>query len=232
MSRRLTRINTDKKGSIMAVSDNVDGVRCYLDPQGLMVPYRYVSKGDRDRDKTVNMVFTRAFRIHRNTKKEKAEIAKIIDSYLERVAEKYNEEWKGNATIYDFSHTLKIEINVNERVDFDEKLQVARQKIGECFSMWSKGSKTGAHKLKTIVDDAFKTDKKGNVNARKLLGLRRHKFDDEPWREAMDLIADSIIIVGSRVYYRFWYKPDQDQSRGWEPLEVNFSAIGVNTSLI
>ena len=141
----------------MAISKELDGVKHYKDSQWLYIPYNYVSQNNRKRDNAVKKIFTRVHRINNLIRKEKEEITKIVNDYLEGVAQEYNEKWKGNTTLYDFSNVQKIEISISERVDFNEKLQIAKAKIDKCINSWSKG---GSQKVKLLIDRAFKVDKK------------------------------------------------------------------------
>lgn len=191
----------------------------WLDPQKNEIPYSYVRDEDRKRDKVANQVMTRVKRINKLIAKEKAEIQKLIGNYLQELAESYGENWKGNATIKDFSDTIRIDVKVSDRITFDEKLQIAKQKVDECIKTWASGS---SQKIKLLVDRAFKTDKQGKLNNKMLLGLRQLKINDDLWKEAMEILSDSISIVDSTEYYRFYRKDEKGKERA---IEVNFSAM-------
>lgn len=208
----------------MAISKKKkDGTgRVWVDKKGNEIPYYYVSKEDRKRDKLTRDVFRQVDKLHQEVLERKEEIVHLINEYLEDVAEQYGEDWKGNATIRDFSDIRKIEVSINERTEFDEKLQVAKAKIDSCINDWARGS---SQKIKLLVDKAFRVDKKGRVDKRMLLGLRSLNIDDETWQEAMDIISDSVTIVDTKAYYRFFEREDnRDQ---YSPVELNFSSVKV-----
>ncbi len=204
----------------MAISITKGKQRFWLDPKGNEIPYSYVKKADRRRDKAVKQAHGEAEKIAKAVREGKKRIQEIIGNYLDDIAADYGEDWKGNTTLKDFSDILKIEISVSERIEFDEKLHIAKEKIDKCINSWSKGS---SQKIKMLIDRAFKVDKKGKLNNRMLLGLRQLDIDDELWKEAMDIIADSIQVIDSTTYYQFFKK--ESQQSNYDCVELNFSRV-------
>ena len=70
-----------------------------------------------------------------------------------------------------------------------------------------------------LVDDAFNVGKNGLVSTGKVLGLRRLNITDATWRRAMDAITESIQVVSSKTYMRFYERQD-DESYKQIPLDV------------
>jgi hypothetical protein len=101
-------------------------------------------------------------------------------------------------------------------LQFNEKLQVAKALIDNCIKRWSDGSRP---EIKTLVDDAFYVDKTGNINKDRVLGLRRLKIEDMEWQEAMQAIGDSIQVVSSKTYIRF-YQRSESGAYNQIPLDV------------
>lgn len=191
----------------------------WVDASGHEVPVEYIDKTIKQRDKIVHSVIAKAQRLNKRLEQEKLAVVKSIQDYLASVAGKYGESWKGNTTLYNFDKTLKIEVNISEHIEFDERLQIAKSKIDHCIERWSEGSRK---EIATLIGSAFKVDKKGCINTKLILGLRQHKFDDDEWKEAMDIISDAICVVNSKAYYKFFIKNDKDT---WEVVQLNFSNI-------
>lgn len=206
----------------MAESTKEEGKRFWVDKKGNKVPYYYVSEEDRARDRCARKVKKRVEKLRDTVEEAKGDIVELINDYLAEVADRFDEDWKGNATIRGFSDLFKIEVNVSERIEFDEKLQIAKQKIDNCINDWAQNS---SRKIQQLVNKAFKVDKKGLVNKRMLLGLRNLDIDDEEWNEAMDIIADSVNVVDSKEYYRFFKR--EDRKEGYDPINLNFSRISI-----
>ncbi|MNR12659.1 hypothetical protein D3C85_1290270 [compost metagenome] len=70
-----------------------------------------------------------------------------------------------------------------------------------------------------IIQDAFEVDREGKVNTGRILSLRKLNIDDERWPTAMQAIADSIIVSGTKAYVRFLVK-DEDGGMSSIPLDL------------
>lgn len=192
--------------------------KLWIDPQGLEIPPSRVSKEEKARERTVDRVFKEVWKLRKSLIEGKALITDEIEQRLEDHARNAKlDGWKGNASITNFGNSLKIERSVNELLDFTEEISLAQQKIGECIRRWSDKANRN---LRLVVDDAFKTDSKGKLNKKRILGLKRLEIDDETWKEAMQLIDDAIRIIDSRIYYTFHVK---DAQGGWVSVSLNFS---------
>jgi len=156
------------------------------------------------------------------TKNFKKWVFELVDGYLSDVAGSYGEKWKGNATILNFSQDKRIIIDIQEYITFDERLKVAQTKIGNCMKRWSDGAQP---ELQTLVLEAFRVDKRGNVDTKLILGLKKYKFQDAEWIEAMNIIAEAVMTTGSKSYIRFASK--NKATGGWINHPLNFTAIEV-----
>ena len=87
------------------------------------------------------------------------------------------------------------------------------------WSSWSAGLDG---KIKTLIMGAFQVDSKGKANTKRILGLRRYKFEDERWQQAMRAIDEAIVITGSCTYFRF-YAADEAGKLG--QVKLDFSGI-------
>jgi len=197
----------------------------WVDSTGLPVPQKHVNVDDRKKDRLVEQLHKKASRLQEQILEFKQEAADRIERYLRETAGKYDEEdWKGNATLTDFSNTLKIEVKVNQLITFDEKLQLAKQKLDRFFEEVTKDARP---ELQALVHDAFAVDQQGNLNKRQILRLRRIKINNKHWKEAMELIDESISVEATKQYISFYEKPHRNQEKGYENVSLNFSALEV-----
>jgi len=203
-----------------------NGQGFWLDPSGHPVPEKYVDVDDRKKDRLVERLHKKAERLQQKITEFKAEAAERVDRYLRETAGKYDEEdWKGNATLTNFSNTKKVEIKVNNLITFDEKLQLAKQKLDKFFQDVTKDARD---ELKALVHDAFAVDQKGNLNKRQILRLRKYNIKHPQWKEAMGLIDAAITIEATKQYMNFYRKPKDDQKKSYTVLSLNFSALEVD----
>lgn len=191
----------------------------WIDGEGLEIPEKYIKDEDKRRDRLVSGLLARARRLSALIRNEKAIMEKQIADYLQDTAKREGEEWVGGTTLYNFSMDESVVIKVAKRWTFDEKLNLAKQKIDRCIESWSGGSN---EKLVALVNRAFKVDYKGEVDAQQIIGLRQFNFEDAMWREAMDLIADSQKVQSTKTYFYFQEAGEDGKLRS---IALDFAAI-------
>jgi hypothetical protein len=128
---------------------------------------------------------------------------------------------KGNISRHSFDRSIKIEINVNEAIAFDESLlQLAKDKLDELLN---DGLVAAKEWIKPIVMDAFSTSG-GTLDTKRVLGLRRHaeNITDPRYREAMAFIDRAITKPSSKQYFSLYVKNEKDE---YVDVHLNFSNI-------
>lgn len=190
------------------------------DGSGALRPIEAIKKIDLLRDDLVMEIVNKAKVKRDELVTLKAEIYGDIESFVDLSSEQYGVKRggkKGNVTLTSFDGKYKI-IKANaDNVVFDERLQAAKALIDECLAEWSKGAHPG---LVTIVNDAFRTDTKGELRTNRVLALRRHDINDIRWKNAMDAIADSLQVVGSKTYIRVYERIGQADRYKQIPLDI------------
>jgi hypothetical protein len=94
-----------------------------------------------------------------------------------------------------------------ELINFDERLQVAKELIDACLLDWAQSSDP---KIKALIMSAFQVDKRGRINTARILGLRKLEIDNERWHQTMAAIGEAVSVRDTAVYFRF-----NQQSGGW-----------------
>ena len=174
------------------------------DSQGRLVPTEKISDVDMQRHELVKEIATLAREMQRKLIQFKGRAADDVDAFVELSAEQYGAKLggkKGNVTLTSFDGRFQIKRQISEYLSFDERLQAAKALIDECLIEWSKD---GNANLKALVSDAFQVDKEGRINRGRVLALRRTKIDDPRWEKAMEAIADSIQVEGTKEYLRVY----------------------------
>ena len=165
----------------------------WVDGEGLKVPLKHIHEEDKIRDKVVTELIKQAKELQKYTIAAKREMeAKLLD-YLGESANREGEEWVGGTCIMDFSATKQVIIRVSKRWTFDERLQIAKQKIDKCIQNWSGNANS---KLVALVNRAFKVDQKGEVDARQIIGLRTLKIDDDLWNGKAISAKTPVTLIG------------------------------------
>ena len=181
------------------------------DSQGRQVPAELVSDIDKLRDQTVRRIAEEAMKMKGVLLDFKHRIRDDIYTFVDISANKYGKSWggkKGNITLTTFDGHYRLVVSINDQLVFDERLQVARELIGDCIEKWSEGSR---NEIRILVQDAFWVDKAGKINTARVLGLRRLDIQDPAWQKAMAAITDSIQVSGSKQYLRFYERNEQGE---------------------
>ena len=126
---------------------------------------------------------------------------------------------KGNITLTSFDGCQKVQVQVADLVEFGPELQAAKQLIDACLSEWAAGSGV---ELRALVNRVFQVDKQGQINRAELFMLLRVEIADERWMRAMDAIRDSIRVIGSRTYIRFYDRAAPDAA--WRAIPIDIAA--------
>jgi hypothetical protein len=177
---------------------------CRQDAQGRFVPESMIAPIDKTRDELVIELVNNAIATQQMLAEFRALAMRDTDAFITLSAEQYGVNLggkKGNTTLFSFDGAYKIQIAISEKIQFDERLQAAKALIDECITVWTQNSRD---EIKVLVQDAFKTDKEGAISAGRVLALRRLNITDEKWQLAMKAIGESLQVVGSKEYIRFY----------------------------
>ncbi|CDM42415.1 DUF3164 family protein [Ectopseudomonas oleovorans] len=195
------------------------------DAQGRLVHESMIKPIDQERDRLVMHLVDRASELSNELADFKGMAFGDVRAFIEMSFEEYGAKIggkKGNVTLHGFDGRYKVQISVQETTAFDERLQAARALIDECLAEWTQGARP---EVVTLVNDAFRTDTKGEIRTARVLALHRLEIADERWQRAMKAISDSCQAVGSKSYLRFYERVgDSDQYR---PISLDIAAIAL-----
>lgn len=189
---------------------------------GHLVPIESIKEIDLARDEFVKGVVARASNISTILNTFKSQVAGDMQAFLELSAEKYGVDLggaRGNLSLTSFDGRFKILRAVSERLDFDERLQAAKELVDSCLREWSRDA---GPELRTLVESAFQVDKKGRINAKRILSLRTLQIEHPTWKRAMDAIGDAVTVVGSCTYYRLY---ERDDEGNYHQIGLDFSGV-------
>lgn len=195
----------------------------WINRNGNAVNPKLIDPVAKRRDRVVERIIKKAEKLESMMLKVKQEIFNEVETYMNYIQKKSGAEevdTKGNITLSDYSSLKKVKIQINEMLEFDERLNVAKQLIDECLTEWASDA---AEELKAIVAEAFNVDKKGKVNKFMLFRLKKIRVKHPKWTKAMQLIDESTDVVGTRQYLMF-------QTR--ESIRDDFRTINLNFSSI
>jgi hypothetical protein len=163
----------------------------WIDSEGREVPAKYVSAYDKARDYTARRILDRFERCRELLETCYAASMQDIED-LERFAGREEVALggaKGNLQFTDFSGCIRVSREARYEIQFDERLQAARDII--CRLVEAKALGIDAD-LAEIVKGVFAPNSAGLLSASRVLGLLRYSVRDADWLRAMDLIRASI----------------------------------------
>ncbi|WP_018651996.1 DUF3164 family protein [Actinobacillus capsulatus] len=199
----------------------IGGELYWKDANGNLKPDNLVKEVDKVRDELVRNFAQKAIEQSTALAKFKRSVFDDVGAFISLSAEKYGVKIggaKGNVSLFTYDGEYKMQLAVQDHIRFDERIHAAKALIDECLHDWSEGAKP---ELKALIEDAFEVNKEGNLSTAKILSLRRVEIDDERWNQAMTAISDSVQVVGSKDYVRF-YKRNQDGK--YVPIALDVAA--------
>ena len=191
--------------------------------QGHLVPESLIKTIDLLRDGVVRQQVAAAQVLQLQMAAAKVQMQRELEDYLDLSAQEYGVTYggaKGNITLTSYDGAYKLQIATAENVTFDERLQAAKTLIDECINEWAKGSRP---EIMVLVQQAFQTDKEGNLNVGRILALRRLEIADERWKAAMTAIGESVQVIGTKQYVRL-YERVGDSGR-YVPIALDMVAV-------
>jgi len=192
----------------------------WIDPRGAEVPAKYVPRIEKTKTRTVELIVKDALRAQAMLRKVKAELFDRCDSIydLMRADANIRTGKKGNYTISTFSKDMKVMVDIQETLTFDDNITFAKVKIEEYVAAKSQGVDVDLMKL---VNLAFES-RNGKLDTKRVLGLFRLKIDHRKWNEAMELVRKSIDRSFSKRYARIFIRNESGQ---YVPVDLNFSSL-------
>jgi hypothetical protein len=196
----------------------------WLDEQGNKRPRKYLTKLERMQESEIGKILKRAEFLNEKLSEFKEAVASSCEKLVEEYAKRNKLDttnWKGNITLMSFDRSVKIELNVNNRIEFDDLAIKACKALLDEFLSENIDAKNAF--IAEIVTDAFSTSR-GKLDTKKVLGLLKYesKIKDEKFQKAMGFLKESIRNVGSKNYYRISVKDDDGS---WQPIRLDFSSL-------
>jgi len=179
-----------------------------------------VKASDLLEDQLVRTLVDRAESLSRMLRDFKAGVFGDVSAFLAILADQYDARRggkKGNLTFTSYDGKLKVQVAVADHLTFGPELQIAKSLIDECIGEWGKDANDN---IRVLVDHAFRVDKEGKVSRESIFALRRVVIDDERWTRAMEAIADSIRVAGTKTYVRFYIRDNAESPWRSIPLDL------------
>ncbi len=193
----------------------------WVKANGELTPESMVKPVDRMRDQLVRELVAKAKIVAGNVSSFKLGAFADIGAFVQMSAEHYKAKLggvKGNVTLLSYDGRYKVVRQIQEQMAFDERLQAAKQLIDECIQTWAVGS---SDEIKALINDTFQVNKEGEINVPRVLALKRLNIANEKWQNAMQAIADSVQVCGSKPYIRIYERVGDTEE--WRAISVDMA---------
>lgn len=198
----------------------------YTDPQGNVVPAKYVKPYDKERDRIARRILAKWEKAHAvltDLKSETyADIAKL-QALAEKTAGVTLGGKMGNVQFRSFDGSITVAIDMQPRTEFDERLALAQKLIFEAVSDITKN--TSDANLLELVTRSFQPRKSGRFDMQKIRQLRTYKVDHDKWRKGVEIIAECERRIGSRQYVRVLRRYSETTKP--QPILLDIAAIPI-----
>ncbi|MEI6683452.1 MAG: DUF3164 family protein [Bacteroidota bacterium] len=195
----------------------------WKDESGADVPVEYITPGMRLRERSAAQLMTEAKRISKRLDEFKQLMDKLCGDVYKKAMEEYKAkpDGKGNFTWFNFDRSIKIEVSISERIDFDDlAIEASKSKLD---AFLSENIDSKIEFVKDLVTDAFSTSR-GKIDSKKIMQLMKYrtKISHPLFQEAINILTDGIRKPGSKTYFRIW---ERGEDNSYQLIDLNFSSI-------
>ncbi|MGA8169790.1 MAG: DUF3164 family protein [Methylocystis sp.] len=191
------------------------------DARGALVPETAIKPIDLLQDEQVRKMTGFARKLSDQIARFKGHTYEDIGAFQELIAQQYGAKvggQKGNVTLTSFDGLLKVQVQVQDQIDFGAELQAAKELVDECLREWAAEARD---EIRALVTRAFQVDTTGKINRAEIFMLLRVEITDPRWNRAMDAVRDSIRVIGSKSYVRFFERSAPDAP--WRPITIDLA---------
>jgi len=200
----------------------IEGKPYMRDTRGALVPVELVKPADKLMDQTVRGICAYAEELSAQIGRFRAHTFDDVGALQQILADDFGARAggrRGNITLTSFDGTLKVQVQVQDQVTYGPELQVAKELVDECIEGWAADARP---EIRALVEHAFQVDQHGRINRGALYQVRRVDIPDERWQRAMAALTDSMRVIGTSTYVRF-YRRETPRDR-WRAITIDLAA--------
>ena len=199
-------------------------VKTLRDHNGYDIPVNSIPKVELQKDKVAAKLVAEFKKMSLRLQHLKDEAFDEADKIYEQQLKAYSiegpsvDKLKGNFTFYSYDKAYKVEVNVGQRLEFDDKINLAKAEIDAYLQEITEGQNSD---IVIIVNNAF-TTVRGKLDHKRILQLFSYKIKNVHWEKAMELLKDSITTNHSKRYIKV---SERDSNGEYQVINVQFSSL-------
>lgn len=120
---------------------------------------------------------------------------------------------------------FKLEVKTNKVKKFDERADMAAQRLIVFLKEWIKGQQEGAdNPMYQLAMMSIERNRQGDLDYKQVSNLYKLEtgFADPEYTAIMELFRESHTVEGTATHYYFWRK---DENEVWRKIEVSFNQL-------
>lgn len=201
----------------------IAGKPCWENRQGHYVPLTAIEPYEILKEETISPLIEDLLWAHDVMADLKArgfeDIETLEDICFEKHGVKLAGQKKNNVSLYRYGGSAMLQRRYQDRTRFNENIAAAEEKIREFLADLKGDINADA---KALIETLISRRKEGEVRRSILVQLRSLKFDDERWRDAMQIIAEAEEVIDSACYLSVHRRNEQGK---YIPVPLDFAAI-------
>ncbi|AQT62184.1 hypothetical protein B0D95_00230 [Cellvibrio sp. PSBB023] len=217
----LTEAERSLKPVTVANNENIpEGYK--EDASGALRPISSIKTIDLMRDELVQKLVARATELNAQLKAFKQEALTEIAAFVELSAAEHAVKLggqKGNVTLTSYDGAFKVLRANHDSISFNEQIHAAKELIDECLRDWT-GRPGVPQGLVAAVNASFKRNAQGHLSVSRIMEMRTYDVPDDRWNRAMNIIADSIRVLGTITYLRIQKRLGRTEKYEAIPLDI------------
>jgi hypothetical protein len=192
-----------------------------IDKDGIKIPRKHAREADVKRHDLVVKLINRAKKREAMLKADREYFDSEIDKFLAWEEKHYGQKRtvKGSVMLSNFAKDQYVERKVNESVEYDEKLALAKAALDECLNDLAEGARA---ELMTIVNAKFKMNRQGKVNRADIESLTTLNVKHSAFQRFVALIGEARSVTGSKAYLYFKYR---DETSEFKAIKLSLADV-------
>jgi len=199
----------------------------WIDENGIEIPAKRVTRSEKLKEAKLEKLIKKACALNERLTEFKTEFAADADEIFAAVMEENGiakTTSKGNFLITNFDRSIKAEVDVSERIEFDDALiTVAKAHMDDFLTNGTGGVD---EMIRGLILDAFSTSR-GKLDAKKVTALTKYRSRIDitkypSFHKMLDAIEKSIRRPSSKRYFRI---SRRDTEGKYESIDLNLSSI-------
>ncbi|ELR69196.1 hypothetical protein C900_05392 [Fulvivirga imtechensis AK7] len=182
-------------------------------------------KYEQDREELIDTLIMAAQGLQVQLQQFKKAAFENMDQFSERMKEygEVNANSKGGFSIENAAGTLKIRYSSQTKKGFDERADMAEQKLKSFLERFVKVRNKETYKLVTQLLERTNSGEFDDKLIMKLWNME-NDFDDADWKDAIRLFKESYNPKATTKYMNFYKRDDHGN---WKLINLNFASVNI-----